>query len=335
MLGGIAMNKIERVTAVLEGRAPDRPPVSFWYHFPADQVSGPAAIEAHLRHVESYDLDFLKVMDDNRYPRPETPTGTIAEVCDLERLTVLAGDEGSFGLQLELLRCLAQRLRGQLLMATTVFNPWSTLRQMTVPASDVHGPPAPVDEVDPRDRAMSRFLREAPGALARALAAVAESSAHFARHCLEAGADGIYLSVRDDWVDTPVNGPGTYDSLALPGDLEVLAAVRRGTFNILHICGKALDFSRFAKYPAHVLNWADRTSGPSIAEVAGTIAPAIAAGVDNLGTMVHGTPDDCVREVADALVQAGGRPMLVTPGCTFDPQAVPVENLRAIRRAVG
>jgi uroporphyrinogen decarboxylase len=328
------MNKIQRVTAVLEGRTPDRPPVSFWYHFPADQVSGPPAVEAHLRHVESYDLDFLKIMDDNRYPRPATSTGMIAEVGDLDRLTVLAGNEQSFGLQLELIGCLAQRLRGQLLMATTLFNPWSTLRQMTVPASDVHGPPVPVDEVDPRDRAMSRFLRQAPGALARALAVIAESLAHFARNCLQAGADGIYLSVRDDWVDTPVNSPGTYDSLALPGDLEVLAAVRRGSFNILHVCGKALDFPRFAKYPAHVLNWADRTSGPSIAEAAGTVSAAIAAGVDNLGTMVRGTPDDCAREVADALAQAAGRPILVTPGCTFEPQAVPVENLRAIRRAV-
>ena len=30
---GNIMNKIERVMAVVEGRRPDRPPVSFWYHF--------------------------------------------------------------------------------------------------------------------------------------------------------------------------------------------------------------------------------------------------------------------------------------------------------------
>ncbi len=328
------MNKIQRVTAVLEGRTPDRPPVSFWYHFPADQVSGPPAVEAHVRHVERYDLDFLKIMDDNRYPRPVTSTGTIAETRDLDRLTVLAGDEESFGRQLELIGALAQRLRGQLLMATTLFNPWTTLRNMTIPVSDVHGPPVPTSEVDPREAAMSRFLRQSPDALARALAVIAESLAHFARRCLEAGADGIYLSVRDDWVDTPANGPGSYDSLALPGDLEILTAARRGKFNILHVCGKALDFRRFAKYPVQVLNWADRTSGPAIAEVAATASPAIAAGLDNLGTMVSGTPDDCAREVSDALAQAAGRPMLITPGCTFDPQAVPVENLRAIRQAV-
>lgn len=106
------MNKIQRVTAVLEGRTPDRPPVSFWYHFPADQVSGPPAVEAHVRHVERYDLDFLKIMDDNRYPRPVTSTGTIAETRDLDRLTVLAGDEESFGRQLELIGALAHGCEG-------------------------------------------------------------------------------------------------------------------------------------------------------------------------------------------------------------------------------
>ena len=55
---------------------------------------------------------------------------------------------------------------------------------------------------------------------------IAESPANFARHCLAAGADGIYLSVRDDWVDTPENGAGTYDRLVRPGDLEILAGRR-------------------------------------------------------------------------------------------------------------
>ena len=66
----------------------------------------------------------------------------------------------------------------------------------------------------------------------------------------------------------------------------MLRAAAEATFNLLHVCGKALDFRRFAGYPVHVINWADRSAGPPIAEVAGWVRPAIAAGVDNLGTMV-------------------------------------------------
>jgi len=328
------MNKLQRVDAVLQGRPPDRPPVSFWYHFAPECASGPKAVEAHVRHLETYDLDFLKIMDDNRYPRSVVANGVIAGAGDLDRLSVLGGDEDTFGRQLELIGRLAKRFGGQLRMATTVFNAWSTLRQMTVSDSGLHGPPVMESAADPRDVAMTRLLREAPGALERALRVVAESTANFARHCIAAGADGIYLSVRDDWVDSPENGAGVYDRLVRSGDLEILAGAGRGTFNILHACGRALDFRRFAGYRVQVIHWADRSAGPSISEIAGWVKPAICAGLDNLGTMVNGSPEDCAREVADALRQAGSRPILVAPGCTFDPAAVPPENLHAIRTSV-
>ncbi len=163
---------------------------------------------------------------------------------------------------------------------------------------------------------------------------IAESLANFARQCLAAGADGVFLSVRDDWVDSPANGRGTYDRLVQPGDLAILTAVESGTFNMLHVCGKPLEFQRFAGYPVQVINWADRYAGPSIAEVSNWVRPALCAGLDNLETMVSGSPDDCVRQVADALRQAGGRPMLIAPGCTYDPQRVPAANLHAVRGAV-
>src|SRR4030042_636776 len=187
------MNKLERVTAALEGPQPDRPPVSFWYHFPPDCASGPRAVEAHVRHLETYDLDFLKIMDDNRYPRSVTASGVIAGVRDLDKFSVLGGDEDTFGRQLELIGELARCYAGRLRMATTVFNAWSTLRQMTEPDTGAHGPPVMENTADPRDAAMTRFLREAPQALARALEVIAESTANFARHCIAAGAGGVYL----------------------------------------------------------------------------------------------------------------------------------------------
>ena len=163
------MNKIERITAVVEGRQPDRPPVSFWYHFGPEAVAGPRAVEAHLRHVETYDLDFLKVMNDNRYPRKALPGGVVADVQDLEKLSVLNGDEATFGRQLDLIRELARHTAGQLRMTTTIFNSWSALRQMTAPESGAHGPPTVGGPVDAQDAAMSRFLHEAPDTLSRAL----------------------------------------------------------------------------------------------------------------------------------------------------------------------
>ena len=66
-----SMSKIERVRAVIGGESPDRPPVSFWHHFGADQRAGRAAVHAHLKFLATYDLDFLKVFFDSGYPHHE------------------------------------------------------------------------------------------------------------------------------------------------------------------------------------------------------------------------------------------------------------------------
>jgi len=134
------MHKIERLDVVLKGSRPDRTPVSFWYHFSEQCAAGKAAVEAHVRHMETYDLDFLKIMDDNRYPRLGLRDGVIVEIGDLEQLPALQGDEDRFAQQLELISELARRFRGQFRIITTIFNSWSTLRQMILPESRQHGP---------------------------------------------------------------------------------------------------------------------------------------------------------------------------------------------------
>jgi uroporphyrinogen decarboxylase len=114
----------------------------------------------------------------------------------------------------------------------------------------------------------------------------------------------------------------------------MLEAAWDGAFNMLHVCGTALNFAGFSDYPVHAINWADRYAGFSIASISGWMQPATCGGLNNPGTMAEGSPEDCEKEVADALRQAGDRPMILAPGCTFDPDTVPAENLTAIRKSV-
>lgn len=326
------MNKVERVQAVIEGRKPDRPPVSFWYHFAAEEVSGQSAVDAHLAHLGKYDLDYLKVMNDNGYPRD---VSLIEDVEDLPALRVHSPEAPQFADQLGLIEGLARQLKGQVLMTTTIFNPWAVLRNLAEPPRTAHGPPVLAALETERDQRITRMLRADRKAVGAALMTIGESLAGFARACIEAGADGIFLSVRDDWVDTEANGPGTYDELVAPADRLILEAAGGGRFHMLHACGKPVNFQRFATYPnVQVINWADRAAGPGIDKVRDSARPAISAGVDNLGTLVDGSPEDVRREVRDALRQAGSRPIMISPGCTYDPARVPEANLRAMVEAV-
>jgi len=325
------MDKVQRVSEVINGRRPDRPPVSFWYHFSADEVAGAPAVEAHIKHLEKYDLDFLKVMNDNGYPRD---IEVIADVGDLARLKVHPPEAEPFARQIEVIKALAERLDGQLLMTTTVFNAWAVLRRLAAPEPAKHGPPTLDTSEDPRDAKLAELIAADRKAVGEALGVIAESLARFAKACIDAGANGIYLSVRDDWVNTRKNGPGTYDEMVAPTDRKILEAAAPATFNLLHVCGKAIDFVRFAGYPnVHVLNWADRAAGPSIAYARDRVKPAICCGVDNLKTLPEGTPEQCAEQARDALRQAKDRPIMIGPGCTYDPAKVPEANLRAVVEA--
>jgi uroporphyrinogen decarboxylase len=319
---------------VLAGRAPDRAPLGFWAHFPAGQWAGPAAVRAHLEHLRAYDLDFLKVMNDNGYPHQ----GQLARVGDLAGLVELRGDEGEFGRQLDLIAQLHAELRGEVLLTTTIFNTWSVLRSLIRPPT-VHLPPNLDGAADGPSREIRKWAGQDGPAVQGALARIGASLANFARHCLQAGADGVFLSVRDDWVRDGAAGAagGTgdlYEQMVRPTDLAILHAAAAGRFNMLHVCGKAVDFRGFADYPVQAVNWADRAAGPSIAEVRDWLKPAICAGVDNLTTLPEGTPEDCAAQVAEALRQAAGRPMIIAPGCTYDPARVPRANLKALCDAV-
>ena len=325
------MTKRQRVEAVIRGHQPDRPPASFWHHFGPTRITGQAALDAHLEHVETYDLDFLKVMNDHPFPRGDV--GIVRSAADLKKIKPLPGDAGDFAGQLDLLRRLRKRLGDDILTCTTIFNSWAVLRKYVEPPSDKHGPPKIMGE-DERDDAMTGLLKEDRPAVKAALGVIGATCAAFARECIAAGADGVFLSVRDDWVDRHANGCGTYDEMVRVTDLRILEAVAGAPFNLLHVCGRPRDFKRFTEYPVAVINWADRAAGPSIAYARDRTRPAIAGGVDNLETMPKGTPDDCAREVRDALRQAKGRPIMITPGCTYDPKAVPKENLEAIVAAV-
>ena len=185
------MNKVERVKAVLAGRTPDRPPVSFWYHFGPQQVAGKPAIDAHLAHLEKYDLDFLKVMNDTGYPRDSGPIEKVEHLADLK---VHSPDVPRFADQLAVIEGLARRLKGQVLLTTTVFNAWAVLRELVEMPKVHHGPPVMSLVKDARDERLEELLQADRPAVAEALQKIGRSLADFARACIQ-GWGGRHLPV--------------------------------------------------------------------------------------------------------------------------------------------
>ena len=156
------MNKIERVSAVLEGRQPDRLPISLlvplWpgRTFRAKGRGGPRASRRDLRSRFSQGHVRRPVSV------PHCADGIIDDVSDLDRLVAMRGDEDIFGRHLEVLHALSRRFAGELRMTTTLFNSWSTLRRLTARTATSTARRAEEESPTGATPRCREFLAEAP-----------------------------------------------------------------------------------------------------------------------------------------------------------------------------
>jgi uroporphyrinogen decarboxylase len=163
------------------------------------------------------------------------------------------------------------------------------------------------------------------------LEALTDTCASFARAVISEGADGIFLSTRS--ASYEMLSEQEYNRFGRPGDLAVFKAAAGGWFNVLHLHGQHPMFTQLADYPAHAVNWHDRTTAPSLTEASRLFRGALMGGVEQYKLLHFGNPVDVEAQVHDAVRQMNGLRLIVTPGCTY-PLDVPHANLLAMRRAV-
>ena len=65
------MTREERVRAAVEGREPDRVPVSVWMHISDKDQDSRSLAEAMVEFNEKYDYDFIKMMPFGAYTIPD------------------------------------------------------------------------------------------------------------------------------------------------------------------------------------------------------------------------------------------------------------------------
>ncbi len=306
------MNKIERVQAALRGEPVDRVPASFWFHFPEDQRAGHAMAVAHLNYYRAADPDFLKVMNDNGYEL--LGVDEIRAPADWRKVRPAPLSSRPFQDQLDGLREIVDAIGDEVLLVTTIFNPYAT-------GNSVSG------------RKVTEHLKADPEAVGAGLAAIAESLAEFARACIEAGAAGIYFSAQGGEQDRFTSEE--FERYIKPHDLTVLRAAEEAgaTFNLLHICGERLRLDAYADYPAHAVNWAPQLGNLSLSEGRKLFGRTIVGGVDQRGPIVNGTREEIVAEVRAAIAEMGRTGFMIGAGCTV-PSDIPIERLVWARQAV-
>ena len=305
------IDKIALVDAALAGQTPERLPFSVWFHFPESAVRGKACIDAHVAHYRRYDLDYLKVMNDNPYDMPASmPVVSMAK--DWLRLEPLRGDEPGFRAELDALREIKKTLGSEVRFVVTVFSPFAVAMKISRQAAVLH-------------------LREDPEAFEQGLDAVAKSLAAFSKKAVEVGASGIFLAASG--AEPSLLSEEEYRRFVKTHDVEVLAAVKSAPFNILHVHGTAAYLELFLDYPKSALNWPAHQSAYPISRVRKLTDRCLIAGIDERGPIAQGKMRGTIAGVTDAVAQAGRTKFMVGSECTIPPET-PEDLVRAVRDLV-
>jgi uroporphyrinogen decarboxylase len=322
----------DRVRAAVALEPADRPPAAWWGHTYPEEWSAPdlARVTARRRGECGWDLVklqpraccFAQAFGSEYRPAvqfrdaPVLVRPAVRTVEDWGRVPAVDGAAPSLREQNDALAAVVEAVGPGVPVLQTVFSP------LTV-AGYLAG--------EDRERAASE-LRERPDLVGTALSRIAEGLASFAAGAMASGAAGIFFAV-SGFASSDLMSVDDYRRLALPHDRRVLDASSDAWLNVLHLCGPRLSFELAGDLPSHVVSWSVHQPGnPSLDEGLALAGRAAMGGIDHEGTLVRGTPEEVRSERDAAIASAGGRGVIVAPGCSVPPEA-PEANLRAITDA--
>ncbi len=329
------MNKMERVRAALRGDAVDRPPYSFWTHFPGIDLDPERLARTTVDFAREFDLDFVKAMPNGQFCTEDW--GVVSDFSDVAQGGVArvvepairqAGDwgaigrldvtRGAFGRELAQLSMLCDALGGEVPVLATAFSPL-TVAQKLAGALDYRA-----------------HLRTDPDAVLQALDAIAATMADYVRAAIGRGCAGVFFATQESSVRRM--DVATYRRFGQPGDQVVLGAAKAGWFNVIHMHGEDVMFDLLSTYPVTALNWHIGETPPLLRDyVARAQRKPVVGGLQRMA-LTRGDLSTLQSDISDAMQATAVRGLLFGPGCVIRhpvDHAVLQRVVREIRAAGG
>jgi len=307
------MTKMQRVLATLKGQETDRVPFSAYVHSTVHQRTPQKFAEFTMEFFRKYDPDYVKVMYDELYDMPVN-FFHVSEVEVWKLLDRFDPHIGAFGRQIESLKRIKDQAGADVPVIQTVFSPFHIAYRLA-------------------GRRILEDWKTDPEAVRHGLDMIAANSAAFAEACVaEAGINGFFYGAfgcEKEWMSRD-----QFKEMVMPSDLAVLNTLSRSPISIVHIHSeKDSYFDLLVDYPCGGISWEDRLAGPSVAEARKRTDKCLVGGIDHY-LALKCPPEQIVAQGKEAIQAAGGRGLILAPGCTFF-DATPEANMLALKEAVG
>ncbi|HVD03876.1 MAG TPA: uroporphyrinogen decarboxylase family protein [Candidatus Dormibacteraeota bacterium] len=319
----------ERIRDAAQGLAVDRPPISFWQHFPTVDQNPETLTKALLEFQSRYRLDLVKLMPSGMYSvvdygavtSPPDPisgarglaSGPIDGPASFASLPPSDPGRGALAAELQVVR----EIRANVASATPVLE---TLFSPLTMAAKLSGLGVP------------ELAATGGAALHLALAQFAEDTVRYARACLEAGVDGFFFATQ--WAIKGALSAAAGSEFGTQYDLQVLQQLRpTADLLMLHLHGSDPLFELSSQYPIDWVNWEDGETPPPLGEALSLTDRGLAGGFARTQAWLTGDPGRAIEHMRGALQATGGRRFMFAPGCVL-PQNTDESVLLTLRDAV-
>lgn len=283
-------------------------PAGFFQHFRADKRFGELAFQEQIEYVRKTDMDVMKVMFDNIYPKIEFIDGPDSWF----RVPKFNQENPVFSNQLELTKRLCDKAGGETFILHTLFAPFVSAGNATTPIMRWS------------DTVTEHIIRK-PQALASAMEGIIQVLSEFARNLAQAGVDGFYVSVQT--MDQPRFLDDVHKDWIKPYDIMFLKALQStGKKVFVHVCGSGIHLEHFYDYPGDAFNLAFSSNDITMEEAAKRFGRPVMGGLKNVGFFENSREAE-IRETCRKVLKGGPRGMMLGADCTI-PAYVPPERLR-------
>ncbi len=328
------MERRELVQNVFNGKAGDRVPIGFWWHFVEgshhadgfyDNDIADRVIEGHKAMLKKFQPDLLKIMSDGFFCHPSIIENDVRTVEDLGKIQHITKDHPWVQKQIRVINEVLAETNGEVV---AMYNMFSAVQQLRL-----------YIEYILNDRAAYRALMIDHTAETMEALKIVEEDTNMLLDELKKSTkiDGIYYSVQ--MLQHEEADEEFHNKWIVPSDLVTLKKINENwEYNMLHICGYEHYHNNvrfYTQYPCKAYNWATHTDKIDMKE-GKEIFPGhcVCGGFDNnAGTLIEtGTIEELQAYTKEIIEHAGREGLIIGADCTIPP-TIDVARLEAIRDA--
>ena len=334
------MNSYERLKAMVEGTAVDRPGMAVWHHFYLDDHDAYDNVRAHIAFQERNDWDVVKIMSNGVYVQeqygaqitwskditqfPITRRRVVLSPRGFRHLKTVDVKSGPIAREVEVAKRLVDRYHGKVPVIANVFTPSTYAQEL------YNGFQNPY--------AFAELAEYYPEDLKAGLEVLVDVTREIVEEYVKAGVDGIFYASQHMY-DAGMTRE-QFRIFGKPYDLQAIEPAVEGCwFNMLHVHGdKNLYFDIAKDYPLQALNWEDILSGISLAEVH-KMAPEkiLAGGIDRHNDFRVGNREEQLQHMLKRIKEAEGQvpanKLIIAGGCAQDTD-IPDYRYDTLRQAM-